>query len=167
MDGNGAKSSEGRPAERSPLTFPQRAEPRRFRASAPHSSSQPSMQRFCQVSPIEQLRPRTSYRRRPRSRSASRAGSPVSVASITIPQSGSPCGRTVEGDIFNRSLSIDESSVFEGASRRDENPTEPRRESATGFSPSVGGRGPQKKTVQSPPLTPSTLPSVDAVVQEH
>lgn len=76
-------------------------------------------------------------------------------------------GGTVEGDIFNRSLSIDESSVFEGASRRDENPTERRRETATVPSPSIAVTGPQKKNVQSPPLTPSPLPCIDAVVREH
>ena len=76
-------------------------------------------------------------------------------------------GGTVEGDIFNRSLSIDESSVFEGASRRDENTTERRPQTTMESSPSVAVRGPQKKTVQSPALTPSTLPGIDAVVQEH
>jgi Polymer-forming cytoskeletal len=34
-------------------------------------------------------------------------------------------GGAVEGDIFRRSLSIDESSLFEGSSRRVENPTAP------------------------------------------
>jgi hypothetical protein len=33
-------------------------------------------------------------------------------------------GATVEGDIFHRSLSIDEGALFEGSSRRVENPTE-------------------------------------------
>jgi cytoskeletal protein CcmA (bactofilin family) len=33
-------------------------------------------------------------------------------------------GGAVEGDIFHRSLSIDENSLFEGSSRRVENPTE-------------------------------------------
>lgn len=76
-------------------------------------------------------------------------------------------GGTVEGDIFNRSLSIDENSVFEGASRRDEDPTERRREAATESSSSIALRGPQKKDVQSPPLVPSTLPCIDTIVQEH
>src|SRR5215211_147440 len=76
-------------------------------------------------------------------------------------------GGNVEGDIFNRSLSIDENSVFEGASRRDENPTERRRETSAESSPSVALRGPQKKSVQSPALAPSTVPCIDAVVQEH
>ena len=74
-------------------------------------------------------------------------------------------GGTVEGDIFNRSLSIDENSVFEGASRRDENAMERQPQTTTDSSPSVAVRGPQKKPVQSPDLTPSTLPCIDAVVQ--
>jgi cytoskeletal protein CcmA (bactofilin family) len=76
-------------------------------------------------------------------------------------------GGTVEGDIFNRSLSIDDSSVFEGASRRDENPTERRRENGTQPSSSVAAKAPQKKNVESPPLVPSSLPSIDAALQEH
>ena len=76
-------------------------------------------------------------------------------------------GGSVEGDIFNRSLSIDENSVFEGASRRDENATEGRREIATERSSSVAARGPQTKIVESPPLVLSALPSIDAAVQEH
>ena len=76
-------------------------------------------------------------------------------------------GGTVEGDIFNRSLSIDESSVFEGASRRDENPTERRRETATASAPNIVLKGAQKKNVQSPPLAPSAVPCTDTVVQEH
>jgi Polymer-forming cytoskeletal len=34
-------------------------------------------------------------------------------------------GGAVEGDIFHRSLTIDENSQFEGSSRRVENPTDP------------------------------------------
>src|SRR5262249_53740107 len=42
-------------------------------------------------------------------------------------------GGAVEGDIFHRSLSIDENSLFEGSSRRVENPTEePSSQSRTG-----------------------------------
>ena len=73
-------------------------------------------------------------------------------------------GGTVEGDIFNRSLSIDESSVFEGASRRDENPTERRRENAVQPSSSVAASVPPKKNLQSPPLAPSRLPNIDTVI---
>jgi len=59
-------------------------------------------------------------------------------------------GGAVEGDIFHRSLSIDENSQFEGSSRRVENPTEP--------SSTVEAKDLQKKDKQSP--APS--PSVDA-----
>jgi cytoskeletal protein CcmA (bactofilin family) len=76
-------------------------------------------------------------------------------------------GGTVEGDIFNRSLSIDENSVFEGASRRDENPTERRRENGTQPSSSAATKAPQNKKVESPSLAPSTLLGMDAAVQEH
>ena len=62
-------------------------------------------------------------------------------------------GGTVEGDIFHKSLSIDENSLFEGSSRRVENPTEP--------SSSVDAKGPQK--MQSP--APAPLPSIDADLQ--
>ena len=60
-------------------------------------------------------------------------------------------GGAVEGDIFHRSLSIDENSQFEGSSRRVENPTDP--------SSSVEAKGAQKKDKQSP--APAPLPSVD------
>ena len=63
-------------------------------------------------------------------------------------QVASPRG-AVEGDIFRRSLSIDENSQFEGSSRRVENPTDP--------SSSVDAKGPQKKDV-----APAPLPSIDA-----
>jgi cytoskeletal protein CcmA (bactofilin family) len=64
-------------------------------------------------------------------------------------------GGAVEGDIFHQSLSIDENSLFEGSSRRVENPTE---------SPSsIETKGPQKKDIKSlPPLASmdSDLPRV-------
>jgi cytoskeletal protein CcmA (bactofilin family) len=66
-------------------------------------------------------------------------------------QVASPRG-AVEGDIFHRSLSIDENSRFEGSSRRVENPIEP--------SSSVD---PQKKDIQNP--APAPLPSIDADLQ--
>src|SRR5262249_33893013 len=53
-------------------------------------------------------------------------------------------GGSVEGDIFHRSLSIDENSLFEGASRRVENPTD---------SPSVDAKGPQED-LQTSALAP-------------
>jgi cytoskeletal protein CcmA (bactofilin family) len=58
----------------------------------------------------------------------------------------------VEGDIFHKSLSIDENSLFEGSSRRVENPTDP--------SSSVG---PTTKDIQSP--APTTSPSIDVDLQ--
>src|SRR5215469_1968355 len=65
-------------------------------------------------------------------------------------QVASPRG-AVEGDIFHRSLSIDENSQFDG-SRRVENPIEP--------SSSVDPTGLQKKDIQNP--APAPLPSIDA-----
>src|SRR5437764_8278206 len=62
-------------------------------------------------------------------------------------------GGAVEGDIFHRSLSIDENSLFEGSSRRVENPTEP--------SSSVDAKGPQKDP-QKKDVAPAPLPSIDA-----
>ena len=59
------------------------------------------------------------------------------------------------GDIFHRSLSIDENSQFEGSSRRVENPTDP--------SSDIDAKGPQKKDMQSP--APAQLPSIDADLQ--
>jgi cytoskeletal protein CcmA (bactofilin family) len=65
-------------------------------------------------------------------------------------------GGAVEGDILHRSLSIDESSLFEGTSRRVENPTDP--------SLILDGKGAQKNGVPSPtlPAAASPLPSIDA-----
>jgi cytoskeletal protein CcmA (bactofilin family) len=54
-------------------------------------------------------------------------------------------GGAVEGDIFHRSLSIDENSLFEGSSRRVENPTE---------QPSVETKGPQEEDMQRSALAP-------------
>jgi hypothetical protein len=51
----------------------------------------------------------------------------------------------VEGDIFHRSLSIDENSLFEGSSRRVENPTD---------LPSVEAKGPQEEDMQNSALAP-------------
>jgi hypothetical protein len=54
-------------------------------------------------------------------------------------------GGAVEGDIFHRSLSIDENFLFEGSSRRVENPTDPS---------SVCAKGPQKQDMPSSALAP-------------
>jgi cytoskeletal protein CcmA (bactofilin family) len=51
-------------------------------------------------------------------------------------------GGTVDGDIFHQSLSIDENSLFEGVSRRVENPTN--------LPSSVDAKAPQKDDVQRP-----------------
>jgi cytoskeletal protein CcmA (bactofilin family) len=51
-------------------------------------------------------------------------------------------GGAVEGDIFHRSLSIDENSLFEGSSRRVENPTE--------IPTSIDARSPHTKDIQGP-----------------
>ncbi len=59
-------------------------------------------------------------------------------------------GGAVEGDIFHRSLSIDENSLFEGSSRRVENPTE--------IPSGIDANVPQTKDMQSP--TP--MSNVDA-----
>ncbi|MGH8527712.1 MAG: bactofilin family protein, partial [Gammaproteobacteria bacterium] len=69
-------------------------------------------------------------------------------------------GGSVEGDIFHRSLSIDEDCLFEGSSRRIEDPTD--------VSSSIGAKGSQKKDPPSPapPATP-TLGSNDVNVQRH
>src|SRR5437868_235029 len=61
-------------------------------------------------------------------------------------------GGLVEGDIFHKSLSIDENSQFEGSSRRVENPAEPLS--------SIAAKDPQKKDMQKPAPAPS--PSIDA-----
>ena len=51
-------------------------------------------------------------------------------------------GGAVDGDIFHQSLSIDENSLFEGLSRRVENPTD--------VASSVDAEAPQKEEMQSP-----------------
>src|SRR5437763_11139446 len=54
-------------------------------------------------------------------------------------------GGAVDGDIFHQSLSIEENSLFEGSSRRVENPTD---------LPSVEAKGPQQEDMQSSALAP-------------
>jgi cytoskeletal protein CcmA (bactofilin family) len=55
-------------------------------------------------------------------------------------------GGAVDGDIFHRSLSIDENSLFEGSSRRVENPTELS---------SIDVKRPQEENMQRSALAPS------------
>ena len=64
-------------------------------------------------------------------------------------------GGAVEGDIFHRSLLVDENSQFEGSSRRVENPID--------ASSSVYAKDPQKKDMQNP--APAPLPSIDVDLQ--
>src|SRR6266576_1567525 len=67
---------------------------------------------------------------------------------------GAKDGGAVEGDIFHRSLSIDENSQFEGSSRRVENPMEPS---------GIAAKDPEKKEIQKPAPAPS--PSIDGDLQ--
>src|SRR5262249_33007870 len=64
-------------------------------------------------------------------------------------------GATVEGDIIHRTLSIDESSVFDGMSRRVENPLEHRTGNTESWSGSADNAA-VEKIITSPPLVPST-----------
>jgi len=68
-------------------------------------------------------------------------------------------GGAVEGDIFHRSLSIDENSLFEGASRRVENPTD----TASG----IDAKTAQKKSVPIPVLPPASPLTIDGDLQRH
>jgi cytoskeletal protein CcmA (bactofilin family) len=70
-------------------------------------------------------------------------------------------GGTVEGDIFHRTLSIDESSVFEGMSRRTENSIEREAESAAELSSGAA------KSLPSPSVVPSALPSANGASRGH
>jgi len=63
-------------------------------------------------------------------------------------------GGLVEGDIFHKSLSIDENFQFEGSSRRVENPTEPLT--------SIAAKDPQKKDMK-----PARAPSSAIIVSSH
>ena len=67
----------------------------------------------------------------------------------------------VEGDIIHRTLSIDEGSVFEGMSRRVENPIERRAEHAAESSASAGSKAAQKKTAPSPAAVPAAVPATN------
>ena len=67
-------------------------------------------------------------------------------------------GGSVEGDIFHRTLSIDANSLFEGVSRRVENPTDTSSIDAAA----------QRKNASSVTLPPaSPLPSIEADQQRH
>lgn len=66
-------------------------------------------------------------------------------------------GATVEGEIVHRTLSMDESSVFDGSSRRVDNPIENRGDAAG--SSNVAGKTAAKKAIPSPTLVPSVAPA--------
>jgi len=69
-------------------------------------------------------------------------------------------GATVEGDIIHRTLSVDENSVFEGMSRRVENPVDRRVENSAESSSNVINSTALKEVVPSPslvaPISPAT-----------
>ena len=67
-------------------------------------------------------------------------------------------GGSVEGDIFHQSLSIDENSLFEGVSRRVENPTDTS-------SIDVALQRKNASSVTLPPVSP--LPPIEADQQRH
>ena len=66
-------------------------------------------------------------------------------------------GGAVDGDIFHQSLSIDENSLFEGLSRRVENPTE--------LPSSIDAKAPQKEDMQSPDSGKLTFERIDAAAR--
>jgi cytoskeletal protein CcmA (bactofilin family) len=72
-------------------------------------------------------------------------------------------GATVEGEIIHRTLSMDESSVFEGSSRRVENPVERRADRAEAAS--VADKGTAKKVTPGPALVASA--SGNGALQPH
>jgi len=73
----------------------------------------------------------------------------------------------VEGDIIHRTLSIDEASVFEGMSRRVENPVERRGDNAAESSSSAAPKAAQKKTVPSPSVVPPAVPASNGALQPN
>src|SRR5215831_5968672 len=86
-------------------------------------------------------------------------GNGAQVEGSVIAQDVTVCGRVkgtdggaVEGDIFHRSLSVDENSQFEGSSRRIENPID--------ASCSVDAKDLRKNDMQNP--APAPLPSIDS-----
>jgi cytoskeletal protein CcmA (bactofilin family) len=74
-------------------------------------------------------------------------------------------GATVEGEIVHRTLSMDENSVFEGTSRRVENPVERRGDAARS---SNGAGKPVAKTVMpSPDSIPFAPAAGNGTLQPH
>jgi cytoskeletal protein CcmA (bactofilin family) len=72
-------------------------------------------------------------------------------------------GANVEGDIIHRTLSVDESSVFEGTSRRVETPVE-RETEPVAKSSLISASKVAKKAVQSPPLVPCAEPAINGAL---
>jgi cytoskeletal protein CcmA (bactofilin family) len=74
-------------------------------------------------------------------------------------------GATVEGEIVHRTLSMDESSVFEGNSRRVENPLERRPDAAQ--SSNGAGKSIAHAVMPGPELVPSDLSAGNGALQTH
>lgn len=76
-------------------------------------------------------------------------------------------GGVVEGDIFHRTLTIDENSLLEGMSRRMENSIERAAEPASEASSGAVTKEAHEKIVQSPPLIPSAVTSANGASLGH
>jgi cytoskeletal protein CcmA (bactofilin family) len=76
-------------------------------------------------------------------------------------------GGVVEGDIFHRTLAIDENSLLEGMSRRMENSIQRAAEPASELSSGAAANEAHEKSVQSPPLIPSAVPSTNGASPGH
>jgi cytoskeletal protein CcmA (bactofilin family) len=74
-------------------------------------------------------------------------------------------GATVEGEIVHRTLSMDESSVFEGNSRRVETPMERRGETAG--SSKMSHKSMATADMPSPELVPYAPPAGNGTLQAH
>jgi cytoskeletal protein CcmA (bactofilin family) len=75
-------------------------------------------------------------------------------------------GATIEGDIIHRTMSMDESTVFEGSSRRVENPVE-RRADAADESANSAGKAAAQKLMPGPSLVPSAAPAGNGALQPN
>jgi cytoskeletal protein CcmA (bactofilin family) len=70
-------------------------------------------------------------------------------------------GATVEGDIIHRTLSVGENSVFEGMSRRVENPVDRRIENSAESSSNAINSAALKEVVPSPSVVASASPATN------
>jgi cytoskeletal protein CcmA (bactofilin family) len=66
-------------------------------------------------------------------------------------------GGTVEGEIIHRTLSIEDSSIFDGMSRRVENPIDHHPDDSKGADANFTVKAAPKQVVPSPFLVPSAL----------